>query len=191
VNLLVDYAEVISHPQTEDAIAGLAASADLPADVFLQRYWEHRPAYDTGGSAREYWSTVLGRSIAPGQLDELVRRDIDSWTHLNDETLDVLREAHRRGDRMTLLSNAPHELADAVEALPALSFFDALVFSARIGVAKPEPAAFQAALDVMALAAADVVFVDDREVNVTAARDVGLTARLYTSAEELRAALLA
>ena len=82
---------------------------------------------------------------------------------LNHDTLDVLRAAHERGTRMALLSNAPHELADAIEALPELAFFDDLVFSARIGVAKPEPRAFHAALEVMGLAADEVVFVDDRE----------------------------
>ena len=91
---------------------------------------------------------------------------------------------------MTMLSNAPHELADAVETLPELGFLDAFVFSARIGVAKPEPAAFRAALDVMGLPADEVVFIDDREPNVTGAREVGMGARLYTSTDALRADLL-
>jgi hypothetical protein len=44
--LLVDYGEVISTPLPEDTIIGLAALADQPRAIFLDRYWQHRPAYD-------------------------------------------------------------------------------------------------------------------------------------------------
>ena len=190
VNLLVDYGEVISRPQAAAAIAELAALADLADEVFLRRYWDHRVAYDAGEPTGDYWAAVLGRTPAPAELEELVRRDVESWLSVDEEALGVLREAHERGARMTLLSNAPHELADVVAAMPALSFFDHMVFSARIGVTKPEPAAFQAALEVMGLPAAEVIFVDDREANIEGARRVGLDGRLYTNAAALRSDLL-
>ena len=190
VNLLIDYAEVISHPPDEHGMADLAARSGLEPEVFRRRYWEHRLPYDVGGSAGDYWATVFGRAVDADELELVVRRDVDNWMLLNHDTLDVLRAVHERGTRMALLSNAPHELADAIEALPELAFFDDLVFSARIGVAKPEPRAFHAALEVMGLPADEVVFVDDREVNVASAREVGLRARLYTAADALRADLL-
>ncbi len=190
MHLLVDYGEVISRPQAEDAVADLAARAELPADVFVRRYWEHRVAYDAGGSAAGYWATVMGRPVEPAALAELVRRDVESWLQVDEEALAVLRAAHERGHRMTLLSNAPHELADAVTGMPDLAFFDGMVFSARIGVTKPEPAAFHAALEVMGVPAAEVTFIDDRESNVAGAREVGLRAHLYRTAAELRADLL-
>ncbi len=190
MNLLIDYAEVISHPPDEHGMADLAARSGLSPEEFRRRYWEHRLPYDVGGSARDYWATVFGRTIDADELALLIRRDVDNWTQLNHDTLDVLRVVHERGTRMALLSNAPHELADAIEALPELAFLDDLVFSARIGVAKPEPRAFHAALEVMGLPAGEVVFVDDRDENVASARELGLQARLYTAADALRADLL-
>ncbi len=190
MNLLVDYAEVISRPQAAAAIAELAALAVLADDVFLRRYWEHRVGYDAGAPTGDYWAAVLGRTPEPAELEELVRRDVESWLSVDEEALGVLREVHGRGARMTLLSNAPHELADAVSAMPELTFFDHLVFSARIGVTKPEPAAFLAALEVMGVPAAEVIFIDDRDANIEGARRVGLDGRLYTSAAALRSDLL-
>ena len=134
---------------------------------------------------------MLDRPVADGEFAELIRGDVGGWLHLDPEAIGVLREAHERGARLTLLSNAPHELADVVETLPELGFFDAYVFSARIGAAKPDPAAFQAALDVMGAPADEVVFIDDREANVAGARAVGIDARRYTNADVLRADLLA
>ena len=190
MNLLVDYGEVISRPLSEDAIAGLAAIAGLPGGELARRYWEHRVPYDAGQPAERYWETVLERAPGPDELGELIRIDTEGWMHLNPDTIEVLRAAHERGATLTLLSNAPHALSDAVEALPELAFFDAFVFSARIGVAKPEPAAFLAALDVMGRQAAEVVFIDDREPNVAGARAVGIDARRFTDAGALRAELL-
>jgi HAD superfamily hydrolase (TIGR01509 family) len=74
--------------------------------------------------------------------------------------------------------------------LPELAFFDAFVFSARIGVAKPAPAAFLAALDVMGVPPGEVVFIDDREPNVAGARAVGIDGRRFSDAGALRAELL-
>jgi putative hydrolase of the HAD superfamily len=130
---------------------------------------------------------VLARPPADGELAELVRRDVAGWLHLNGETLEILGAAHDRGVKMTLLSNAPHELADAVEALPELEFIDAFVFSARIAAAKPDAAAYEAALEVMGVPAEEVVFVDDREENVAGARAVGIEARRFIGPDTLRA----
>ena len=55
-HLLVDYGQVISTPLPEETITGLAALAGQPPGTFLDRYWHHRPAYDLGQPATEYWS---------------------------------------------------------------------------------------------------------------------------------------
>jgi putative hydrolase of the HAD superfamily len=189
--LLVDYAEVVSQPQPDGTLADLASLAGLAPDELGRRYWRHRPPYDRGGSAQRYWSDVLGRELSAGDplLGELVRRDTEAWLHLNDETVAVLTAAQRDGARLALLSNAPPELADAVAAHPAMTIFEHLLFSARLGVAKPDAAAFAAALDVIGEPAGAVVFIDDRAENVEAARASGLDSLLFTTADELQAFL--
>jgi putative hydrolase of the HAD superfamily len=104
---------------------------------------------------------------------------------LNHAVLDVLADARRRGIRVSLLSNAPHALADAVSAHNAFTDFNHLVFSARIGLAKPDPAVFRATLDRLGVAPADVLFVDDRAENVAAAAAVGLQTCRFTDAGQL------
>jgi putative hydrolase of the HAD superfamily len=190
--LLVDYGEVISLPQPQDTLTRMAELTGLEMPVFVERYWEHRPAYDCGLGARAYWSKVIGDELSDdGSLRELIKLDMHSWSELNDETLEILTELHRRGTSLSLLSNAPHELADMLTGHPALERFDHLVFSARLGVMKPDPAVFRAALETMSRDPDQVLFIDDRPVNVDGARAAGLHALLFTSADELRRALLA
>jgi len=54
--------------------------------------------------------------------------------------------------------------------------FDGSFYSCELGAAKPEPAFFAAVLDSLGVAAPEVLFVDDNEPNVVAARECGLAA---------------
>ena len=169
----------------------MAALVGLDVSTFIERYWEHRPAYDRGLDVRAYWSAVAADELTnSGTLDQLIRLDLESWSLLNAETLEILAEAHRRGASLSLLSNAPHELADVLIDHPALRIFDHLLFSSRLGLVKPDPAAFRAAVEALSRKPSEVLFIDDRAANVEGARAAGLRALLFTSARALRAELL-
>jgi putative hydrolase of the HAD superfamily len=187
--LLVDYGEVISRPQPADAIAAMASLAGLEVLEFRERYWGHRVPYDRGGDAGAFWSEVIGGRVEDHTLDRLIRLDIDSWSHLNRETLAVLMDARERGRSLSLLSNAPEELAVAVSDRPEFADFDHLLFSARIGAVKPEAGAFDTAVHELGHLPEHILFIDDRSANVDGAIDSGLRAVLFTSAAALRAEL--
>ena len=188
--LLVDYGEVISTPQPAASISRMAELAELDTEEFVSRYWAPRQAYDAGCPAAEYWAKVLGRGPVPTDLlGALVEQDMVSWTQLDESVLDLLIAEHDRGIRLALLSNAPHELADAVSAHPAFAAFDNLFFSARLGQVKPNPAIFRVVLDRLGTPASDVLFIDDRAENIDAAARIGLGVLHFTSRAGLRARL--
>jgi len=188
--LLVDYGEVISTAQPAASISRMAELAELNTEEFISRYWAPRQAYDAGCPAAEYWAQVLGRDpVPPDLLGALVEQDMRSWTQLDERVLDLLVAEHQHGTRLALLSNAPHELADAVSAHPAFTAFDELFFSARLGRVKPDPAIFRIVLDRLGAPATDVLFVDDRAENITAAARIGLGVLHFTSYARLRACL--
>ncbi len=188
--LLVDYGGVVSRPQPAASVRAMAALVRVPEPMFSQRYWSHRPAHDRGVEARAYWSAVAGYELSDQRVvDQLVRIDVASWSHLNESTLDVLRAARAHGYSMSILSNAPHEMAAALHVHPALVIFDHLFFSSEIGVVKPSPGAFRAALDRLACEPQQVLFIDDRPDNVSAAQALGLQGLVFTSPAALRADL--
>eukprot|EP00873_Tetraselmis_striata_P016062 jgi/Tetstr1/436326/TSEL_025164.t1 len=59
------------------------------------------------------------------------------------------------------------------------------------GLRKPDPACFQCAADHLSVAPGDLVLIDDRPLNVEAAREAGLGGILYESAEQLRSEMAA
>jgi putative hydrolase of the HAD superfamily len=67
-----------------------------------------------------------------------------------------------------------------------LRLFTALTYSCRIGVAKPDPRAYQICAEQLGVAPQDVLYFDDREVNVVAAREAGMAAEVFVSPEQVR-----
>lgn len=64
-------------------------------------------------------------------------------------------------------------------------YFDDYVLSHEVGFAKPEKDIFEVACRRADVAPEEIFFVDDREDNVAAARDVGIDAIVFTTAWEL------
>lgn len=94
--------------------------------------------------------------------------------------------ARRQGIRTALLSNSwgnryPRDGWD--------DMFDVVVISGEVGMRKPERGIFGLTCDRLGLAAHDCVFVDDLEVNVSAAVDLGMTGVVHRSYEETAAQL--
>lgn len=76
---------------------------------------------------------------------------------------------------MYLLSNESRELmAYRIPEFGLRGLFDAYVVSAYIGLRKPQTSFYQCALDLSQRAPAQCVFIDDREENVAAARELGI-----------------
>jgi putative hydrolase of the HAD superfamily len=108
-------------------------------------------------------------------------------TAMSDPMHDVLRAVHDAGVRTALLSNS-WGLADYPRDLfPGL--FDAVVISAEVGMRKPEERIFRHAADLLGVAPAECVFIDDIQANVVAAEALGMTGVLHTDPAETAARL--
>ena len=180
--LLCDYGEVLCEAPTEQDRARLATLAEWPPERgdFWAAYWLDRAAYDRADlTADQYWTRLLGHRPAAGQVSRLTDADVAGWLHPNRETLAAVRRAGQRGLRLAILSNAPVEVADGIDAAPWLAPFTKRFFSCRLRAAKPDAAAYRAVLTELDARPEEVVFFDDRELNVAAASDLGIDARLY------------
>jgi putative hydrolase of the HAD superfamily len=188
--LLCDYGEVLCLPPTEQDRAVLATTAgwdtqDRGGD-FWDAYWVDRVAYDRADlTAQDYWARLLGRPPEPGQLDRLTKVDAAGWLHPNPLSLAAAQRAAQRGLRLAILSNAPIEVAREIDRAPWLAPFSPRFFSCDLGAVKPEPAAYQAVLASLGARPEEVVFFDDRPVNVTGAAALGIDARLFDDPAQL------
>lgn len=147
----------------------------------------------TGAVTDEQWRAAVTRDLAgvcgsPGRAAALV----SAWTALTGrvdrDVLGLLAEARRRVP-VVLVSNATTRLEDDLAALGLVDAVDAVVNTARVGVAKPDPAVFRIAADRAGVPARSCLVVDDTAGHVAAARAAGLQGLHYRGADGLRGAL--
>jgi len=70
-----------------------------------------------------------------------------------------------------------------------LKNFDWVTFSAEVRLIKPEPAIYEHTLRGLGVRPSDALFLDDREINVQAARALGINAIRFQSMTQLRSEL--
>jgi putative hydrolase of the HAD superfamily len=102
----------------------------------------------------------------------------------------LLERVRAVGHRLALLSNMPIAYAEHLEATHAcFAWFEARVFSGRVGLIKPERAMFDHARDALALDLNHSLFIDDHAGNIDVARNCGWQALHFEGAAQCEAAL--
>jgi 2-haloacid dehalogenase len=105
----------------------------------------------------------------------------------------IVEELDRRGVPLFAITNFSADFwAPFYEReRPFFRRFRDIVVSGEVKLLKPDPAIYYLALDRFRLRPTDVLFIDDRIINVEAAEAVGMRAHLFTTAEDLRERLKA
>ncbi len=91
----------------------------------------------------------------------------------------LLRSLKERGLKVGVLSNTLPSLWESLAYHGLDRYVDGFFASCSLGVAKPDPRAFQMALKGLGLAPEETLYLDDDPENVEAARRLGLRAEVY------------
>lgn len=194
--VIFDYGMVLTGQPKLAAHDGMVRITGLAAEEFERLYWADRHAYDEGKlSGVEFWQKFAAKSGLPltgEQLDELNRLDAEMWTVSNPAMLAWHDQLRERGIRTAILSNMGDSVLENIEREFAwIHHFDVLVWSFQLGMAKPAPAIYQHALSELGMKAEETLFLDDKQVNIDAARELGIVSLLFSDIDHLRADLAA
>lgn len=112
----------------------------------------------------------------------------------NEPMIGLMASLREEGYRMALLTNNVREWEQRWRAMaPIDEIFEVVVDSAFVGMRKPEPEIYELTTARLGVAAAECLFVDDREDNCAGAVAVGMRVVRYRNVEqataEIRAAL--
>jgi len=101
-------------------------------------------------------------------------------------------ESLRGRYKTALLSNAMRPfLRQVLDKYDLPRLFDVLVISYEVGLTKPNPAIFQLTAQRLGVPASACFFIDDSQINIDAARVVGMKAARFTGVEQLKRDLAA
>jgi HAD superfamily hydrolase (TIGR01509 family) len=115
------------------------------------------------------------------------------WCSVPESTRTALARLNAAGLLLGVVSNSEGRVEEALEAAGLRDYFDVVVDSGVLGIEKPDPRIFQAALQVLHVAPEEALYVGDLyEVDVLGAQSAGIEAVLVgtCSIEELAHRLL-
>ena len=124
---------------------------------------------------------------------------IDAWFGRYDEmlggpisgTVDILTKLNSHGVPLYALSNWSVEtFPAAVRRFEFLKCFRGVMLSGEVKLLKPDARIFKLFLETFAIDPASAVYIDDRDLNVEAARAFGMHGIVFTEAAALRTELL-
>jgi putative hydrolase of the HAD superfamily len=192
--LILDYGEVLCVKPTPQQIKRMAAIFGISGGHFMKLYERNRRQYDRGDlNAERYWFSFAdepGLGLRADQIPLLREWDVEMWSNTDPLMIDWLKAVHQSGLRTALLSNMPDDMIARVRnSFSWISHFDYMVFSYEEHFTKPEAAIYERCIEELGTLPEQTLFVDDRDVNVQAAQNLGIQAIRFESVRQLRAQL--
>lgn len=147
-----------------------SAKAAMIGEISEHEHWMH--VLDALDVPRSQLINFIGAFVAGARMDS----DLLAF-------ISKLRVRYQTG----LLSNAWSSARHWVDVLyGGLESFDEVVFSAEVGLAKPEPAIYHLILKRLESAVSESVFIDDTFRNVEVARSLGMYAIQFQTASQTK-----
>jgi putative hydrolase of the HAD superfamily len=181
VAILFDADGVVQRP-AQGSAERLAARLDVDGAgrLFDELFAAELPTFTGAIRLRDAIEPVLSRW---GRA-ELINEVMQLWFQIEVDAVVIGTIARLRaaGVRVYLATNQGADRGAYMRrTLGYADLFEDQYYSCELGLAKPDPAYFTAILERLELPPEEVLFVDDNEANVEAARSIGLRAHLFPS----------
>lgn len=133
----------------------------------------------------EYFYTYQGNTFT----QEEILRGIDNRLHINEPSVEILRELKKEGHTLILLTNANHIFFTTklyIKYPYFTSLFDDIIISSEVKMLKPNKDIFLYTLEKINKRPEEILFIDDTKENVEVAESLGIQGIVYTGVEELK-----
>jgi len=163
-------------------VDALAKAANISSDEVKTRWRADLSACETGKLSQDgfFDSVAVRLKVDKEKVRRLLVEYFEKYAVLNVEVLDILVSTKLP---LVLLSNIIPIHADEVRKKGWCKDFGKLCFSCEIHAAKPDSAAYNAAI---AGNPSEYVFIDDKIENVEGARKLGINAIHFVSPAQLK-----
>ena len=181
--MFFDAGNTLLFPDTERTLASLIARGIRPTDDQLRtaekavrEYRDHHTGHSNPNHS--YWNvyfeqlfSTLGLAPDPVLQQQLIASSHRStnWRRILPDTRNTLLFLNQQY-RLAVISNSDGGIQDAISAAGIADCFECIIDSAHVGVEKPDPAIFRAALNAMHVQPSESVYVGDSMPSTCSAR---------------------
>lgn len=185
--IILDLGNVLAFHDNTKLFAEMARAFDTTPDAMKARLdgglWEKvNRGQLPGDSLRGELVARLGKELTPRQW-------LDVWTchfTINEPMVSMVQFLVGQV-KLVLLSNTHDQHVSFIRPqLPVLEQFDGLVLSCEVGLIKPEKAIYEKALTLTGCSPWKTVYFDDIKSYASAATQVGVHGRVFTTVEQFQ-----
>jgi putative hydrolase of the HAD superfamily len=192
--VIFDYGGVLCYAPSRQDLADYARSSGFDEATFFHLYEQTRDYYGRSAAGYEqHWQRVAdaaGVEVPEDAVKQFIEKESELWTRPNPEALALAIEARSAGAKIAILSNMTFDLLKILEGkFGWLGEFDVRVWSCEHGCAKPDESIYRTCLNALGCEPGRALFLDDRVRNVEGARQLGIPAHVFESAEKARAVI--
>jgi len=182
--LFLDYARMAE--AVGDALGLPLTPAGLAQQIPQATHAMEQSAGTDQDRAAAYLEALFLRAGVPSSRIAEVRhclarlhRERHLWSSVAERSAESLERLRAAGLKLGVVSNSDGRVDEALRAAALREYFDVVIDSALMGVEKPDPRIFQAALDALGVAPHEALYVGDLyHVDVLGARAAGMDAVL-------------
>ena len=165
-----------------DIFTQVGQLVNVDPDKVRASYRSHSRQFQIGEfGIEEVWKRVADDIDRSDQLAAIFAASRQDTPIPSKTILDLVDRLRKNGYQTGLLSNlgSGTEWDAALYKAGVDKHFDAVILSGDLGVAKPDPRAFEALADAMDVSTNEMVFVDDRESAVAGVESIGVRPVIY------------
>ncbi|MDR1417308.1 MAG: HAD family phosphatase [Prevotellaceae bacterium] len=190
-SIIFDFGNVLIEWDPRRIFRDMVPAEEL--ENFMQNVWkdEWNNSLDSGVSLADNEQSMKAKYPQHSRyIAAYHARWYESLGDENVESVALLTQLQNAGYATYGLSNWSAETFPIVrKAHPFFNSFDGIVLSGEEKVCKPTPQIYAILLERYKLHPAQCAFIDDRQENLDAAKEMGITPILFTSAAQAREAL--
>jgi putative hydrolase of the HAD superfamily len=192
INCVVfDYGGVISHAQDKKSVKKICSILKITEEQLMSVYQKERFNYDAAKiNASQYWNIINGyynnTALSEKDLSKIIYYDVLSWSKFNKKTIKTIKALKRNNIKLAILSNMNFEFLDYLNKKETwFKHFDNRIFSCEINKIKPDKEIYRFILQRISEFPENVLFIDDSESNILAAKKLGINTIHFNNTHEM------
>ena len=190
--VVFDFGGVMTTSTVPQRVVALCKETGVNWEKVNVGFAKYRNLYDGGFmSLKEMYDKIWADShltLTPEVQQQFLDADVASWLYRNERTRQWMASLKKRGYKIGILTNmAPGFARDCFRTHFAdfLSLADAYVISGDEKLYKPQPEIYELVVKRINLEPGEIVFVDDLEKNIAAAKSCGWQGIRFVSNDQV------
>ena len=172
------------YPQTTDFLAKkFNKNQEELYEIIYKKYFNL--AAEAKISQQEAWEKSIEETSLPLTVEE-IKQVHYSFFELNLEVIEFAKEVSKKVQTLLLTKNTPEQVEDTEKKLSFKKYFKNIINTWELRLPKASKETIKFILNKFKVQPEEVIYVDDQEINLVAAKELGVHTILYQNFEQFK-----